>query len=218
MNCSTISRRLPAVLWLALLFPASAASQLPGLPVLQNAFANPGITVGLNYGRAVDLTGYAVAVAWAPRSGRFAISGGVGSAKPDDTTASAAYGGRVSVPVLHVMQGALGVGAFAGFGTWPFANRSVAVLGVAAGYQRPIGSLGVSVHAAPSYQRYSISSATEDVSGGLFRFAAGVDVSFGGRFGATLGFESGARHRSDALGTSSSIFGLGVSYALRRVR
>jgi len=166
----------------------------------------------------VDLTGYAVAVAWAPRSGRFAISGGVGSAKPDDTTASAAYGGRVSVPVLHVMQGALGVGAFAGFGTWPFANRSVAVLGVAAGYQRPIGSLGVSVHAAPSYQRYSISSATEDVSGGLFRFAAGVDVSFGGRFGATLGFESGARQRSDALGTSSSIFGLGVSYALRRVR
>ena len=213
-----VSLRIQMALTALLLTPSVVHGQLPGLPVLQNAFANPGITVGLNYGRAVNLTGYAAAVAWAPGSGRFAISGGVGSAKPDDSTSSVAYGGRVSVPVLHLLQGALGVGAFGGFGTWPFADRSVAILGIAAGYQRPIGSLGVSVHAAPSYQRYSISSKTEDVSGGLFRFAAGVDVSFGGRYGATLGFESGAKRRTDALGTSSSIFGLGLSYALRRVR
>jgi hypothetical protein len=195
-----------------------AGAQLPGLPVLQNAFANPGITAGLNYGRGTDVTGYAAAAAWAPGSARFVISGGIGATKPDGGKSSTAYGGRVAVPVMRLMDGAAGLGAFAGYGGWEIANTSVAVLGVSAGYRRPLGSLGVSVHTAPSYQRFRSSVADKSVSNGVFRYSAGLDVSFGERFGATIGFEGGGTGGKDAAGPGGSTFGLGVSYALRRVQ
>ena len=213
------SRSLPIAGAVALLATATPLmGQMPGLPVLQNAFSNPGITVGVNYGRTPETNALAGAVAWAPGSGRFAVSGGLGTVRPEEGKSASAYGARISAPVLQLMNDAVGVGAFAGFGQMQSADVSVAAAGVSVGYRRAVGRLGVSVHAAPSYQRHSITVVDEKSSKGLFRFSAGLDVSFGDRIGATVGFESGASAGDDDPGPDGSVFGLGISYALRRVR
>lgn len=54
----------------------TADAQMLGVPVLQNGFSNPGITVAVNYGTADSIRGYGVAAAWAPPSGLFQVSGG----------------------------------------------------------------------------------------------------------------------------------------------
>lgn len=213
-----IVRPMVAIAVVLLASSRVASAQLAGLPVLQNAFANPGITAGLNYGRGSGLTSYAAAAAWAPGSARFVLSAGIGAVKPDSTESSMAYGGRVSAPVFSLMDGALGFGVFGGYGGVNASNLSIAVLGLSAGYRRPIGALGVSVHGAPSYQRHSVTGDGVSVSKGLLRFSGGVDVSFGDRIGATLGFEAGGTGSDSDPGPAGSVFGLGVSYALRRVR
>ena len=220
MNVCMIRSRCLSALGVALaLIPSASQAQMPGVPVLQNAFANPGITVGLNYGRGTDVTGYAVAGAWAPGSARFVVSGGLGAVKVDGAgESSTAYGGRVAVPVKRFMDDAAGVGVFGGYGGAEGTNTSVAVLGLSAGYRRPMGTLGVSIHVAPSYQRYRASVGGDAETGGAFRFSGGVDVSFGARFGATVGFEAGGKAGAGEPGPTGSMFGMGVSYALRRVR
>src|SRR5215213_5877833 len=50
-------------------------AQMPGLPVLQNAFANSGVTVAGNYGHVSGSNVFGVAGAWGLGSGRFQISG-----------------------------------------------------------------------------------------------------------------------------------------------
>ena len=198
---------------------ATASAQMPGLPVLQNAFANPGITVGVNYGSTKDLTGIGGAAAWAPGNGRFVVSAGVGTASPKDSGDGAtSYGGRVSAPVIRFMGDALGLGIFAGFGGASQSSTSLLVAGVSAGYRRPMGSMGFSIHVAPSYQRTSVSAGGETFSAGLVRVSSGIDVSFGGRYGATIGVEAGANAAEDKPGPRGAVFGLGLSYALRRVR
>ena len=210
---------LGAVLLTLAVIPAATSAQMPGLPVLQNAFANPGVTVGLNYGRGPDITGYAAAAAWAPGNARFVVSGGIGSVKADAADkANTAFGGRVAVPIKRFKDDAAGVGAFGGYGNSGSANTSIGVVGLSAGYRRPVGTLGVSVHVAPSYQRYTVSEDGRSATGNAFRFSGGIDVSFGERFGATMGFEAGGKAADDKPGPSGSMFGLGVSYALRRVR
>src|SRR5919206_4888046 len=61
---------------------ARVAAQMPGVPVLQNAFANPGTTLAANYGHVTGANAYAAAVAWAPRSARFVVSAGGGVYDP----------------------------------------------------------------------------------------------------------------------------------------
>ena len=197
-----------------------AAAQMPGVPVLQNAFANPGITLGLNYGRAESVTGLGAAAAWAPGSARFALSAGIGTAKPDDDAGEqmTTYGARIAVPVLRLMGQAIGIGAFGGFGGASQSKLNVIVAGVSAGYRRPMGPLGVSVHAAPSWQRASVDVAGTSASASVIRFSGGVDVSFGGRYGGTIGIETGGSPDAGEPGVTGTVFGLGFSYALRRVR
>lgn len=214
-------RTLVAVLSLpvmvaASLLPSRVVAQMPGLPVLQNAFANPGITVGVNYGQSSDVKGIGAAGAWAPGSARFVLSAGVGTATPDSGKGATAYGGRVAVPVLQLMGGSVGLGAFGGLGG--MSRFSLIVAGLSAGYQRPIGSMGFSVHAAPSWQRSSASVAGKTFSGSVIRVSGGVDISFGGRYGATVGVETGATAAANEPGPTGTVFGLGFSYALRRVR
>jgi hypothetical protein len=119
---------------------------------------------------------------------------------------------------MRLMGGAVGLGAFGGLGGASQSSMGVLVGGISAGYRRPMGSLGVSLHAAPSYQRTSVTAAGQTVSAGVIRFSAGVDVSVGGRYGATLGLESGGSPKADEPGARGTVFGLGFSYALRRVR
>ena len=197
---------------------AGARAQMPGLPVLQNAFANPGITVGVNYARAEKLDGLGAAVAWAPGSARFVLSVGAGTATPDTGDGATSYGGRVAVPVMTLMGGSMGLGAFAGLGGMTQNSLSLVVAGLSAGYRRAMGAMGVSAHIAPSWQRASASLAGETSSGSVIRYSGGVDVSFGGRYGATVGFETGGSAGADEPGPRGTVFGLGFSYALRRVR
>ena len=51
---------------LALVAAGEAGAQMPGVPVLQNSFANPGLTIAVNYGHSDDAQAYAGALAWAP--------------------------------------------------------------------------------------------------------------------------------------------------------
>jgi hypothetical protein len=81
-----------------------------------------------------------------------------------------------------------------------------------------MGAMGFSVHAAPSWQRSSISVAGKTFSGSTTRVSGGVDISFGGRYGATVGVEAGGKAKNNSPGPSGTVFGLGFSYALRRVR
>ena len=88
-----------AVAALVLASPSIVGAQLPGAPVLQNAFSNPGVTVAANYADGDGTSLIAAAVAWSPGTGRFQFSGGAGQLKVDDADFSApAWGARVAVP------------------------------------------------------------------------------------------------------------------------
>lgn len=211
--------RAATILALMAAIPGTARAQMPGLPVLQNAFANPGITVGVNYGTSKDFNGIGAAGAWAPGSARFVLSAGAGTASPKDKGDGATtYGGRVSAPVIRFMGDALGLGVFAGLGGASQSKTNLIVAGASAGYRRPMGGMGVSIHVAPSWQRTSASVAGKTLSGSVIRVSSGVDVSFGGRYGATIGVETGASAADNEPGPQGTVFGLGLSYALRRVR
>ena len=197
----------------------TAGAQMPGLPVLQNAFANPGITVGVNYGTSKEFTGIGAAGAWAPGSARFVLSAGAGTVSPkEDGDGATSYGGRVSAPVLRFMGDAVGLGVFAGLGGASQSKTGIIVAGVSGGYRRAMGGMGVSIHVAPSYQRTSVSVGGKSISGSAIRVSSGIDVSFGGRYGATVGVETGGKAAVDEPGPHGTVFGLGLSYALRRVR
>lgn len=225
-------RRIPpsarAAALAAVLVAASvraADGQMPGLPVLQNAFANPGITVAGNVGYSADALAYGAAAAWAPGSARYVISGGVGGlttdvlSVDDEQVTVPAAGVRVSVPVALLWEDALGVAVFAGAGgatrdEW----RQVDVpVGAGIGWRRAFGvSRGISVHAAPmirwsrnSFEDGSSSSAT------LFRFAAGVDVTLSPSFGLTIGIETGPRDEDAAPTLARNVGGAGISYVFR---
>ena len=118
----TIIRRhhslvLCVVTFAALLVAEKLTAQLPGVPVLQNAFANPGFTIAVNYGRSDSVQAYAGAVSWAPASARFQLTAGFGSIDPKGADRSQGWGARASVPITQTMMGGkLGIGAFAGVG------------------------------------------------------------------------------------------------------
>src|SRR5688500_13588673 len=97
LNPVRILRALaPLALILAFAVPRAAGAQMLGVPVLQNGFTNPGITVAINYGSADSVRGYGLAAAWAPPSGSFQVSGGIGGYDRDEGKTWASYGGRVA--------------------------------------------------------------------------------------------------------------------------
>ena len=203
--------------------PGSAPAQMLGVPVLQNGFTNPGITVAVNYGTADGVRGYGIAAAWAPPSGLFQVSGGVGGYDPDQGKTWASYGGRFAVPLTRFTgNGSFGVAPFAGIGA---ANREgVSILhvpvGVAAGYRRALGATrAISAYGSSFYGwTRATSDADTDASEqkGLIRFSIGLDVTVIPSLGLTLGYELGAKAAGDEPGPGSSIFGIGLSYAFRR--
>lgn len=211
--------RRALALMMVLALPATAAAQMPGLPVLQNAFVNPGITVAINAGYSEDAIGYGAAAAWAPASGRFVLSAGAGAVSPDEGQTAAAAGARVSMPVKTFLEDALGVAVFAGAGgasrdEWRQIDLPV---GIGIGWRRAFGvSRGISVHAAPMvrWTRNSIDGGSS-TSATLFRVSAGVDVTLGTSFGVTLGVESGGRDVQAAPALARNVGGIGVSYVFR---
>ena len=198
-------------------------AQMLGLPVLQNGFSNPGITVAVNYGTAEGVRGYGLAAAWAPVSGRFQVSGGGGGYDPDEGKAWFTYGGRVGVPLTKLTgNGSFGVAPFAGLGA--ASRQGIAIMhlpvGIAAGYRRALGDTrAISVYGSSFYGWTRLTSDAPDVetvSNGVIRFSGGLDVALTPGLGVTVGYEAGAKADAGEPGPTGSVFGIGLSYAFGR--
>lgn len=200
----------------ALLPVSGLGAQMLGVPVLQNAFANPGFTVAGNFATEPDAMAYGVAAAWSPGGARFQLSGGAGAWVPDEGSSLPTAGLRVMVPVLQLLGGSLGIAAFGGGGV---ANRDelsiVSVpVGAAIGYRMAFGSRGVSAYAAPfySWSRASVEGG-ESVNAGVVRASVGVDVGLFRTLGLTAGAEFGATPDDGDPGPRGTRFGIGLSWA-----
>ena len=228
LTTSFMRALLSSILAVALLVPArDAAGQMPATPVLQNAWTNAGITVAGDFGRRSDASAYALALAWAPKGSRFQLS--VGGGVLDDTISTrGAYGGRLSIPLFGFAGGRLGTAAFGGVGFATGAGgvrESAFPMGLAFGFRHALGpTRGISVYAAPfalliRSKKDSVPGALEaplDKKNTLFRTSVGVDVTLASQFGITVGYEDGARAGEKEFGPSSGVFGVALSYALRR--
>jgi len=193
--------------------------QMPGVAVLQNAFANPGVTVGGFYGNADGSSAYGVAGAWAPRDWVQLTAGG-GAFEVGESTRPAA-GARAAVSlgrfVGFLRRESFGAALFGGYG-WGGRDgltASTIPLGLALGYRRTLGAArAISVYAAPFYARYQQSGlGLAETTGSFFRGSVGVDVALFRTVGLSIGWEGGAAADDASAGPRGSVFGAGVSYA-----
>lgn len=218
----SIKRSFPivaAVLASSLAHVSLARAQMLGAPVLQNAFANGGFTVGADFGAGNDLTSYGAAVSWAPLTAKYQVSGGIAYLDPKLGSGTATYGARLMVPVLNRTL-SYGVAPFVGMGG---ATRSGVTdwqipLGIAAGYRRALGTNGraVSAYVSPFYSWARVRENGQTNTHGLFRVSVGVDAAVLPQVGVSVGYETGAKAGVGEAGATGGIFGLGVSYALHR--
>ena len=215
--------------------------QIPGAPVLQNAWATPGIVGAIDVGGGSGASVYAAAASWAPGSGRFQLSGGGGIETGSGTKSRGVYGLRVAMP-LGGASSTFGFAAFAGVGggpsrvtsfttcpagfpcpvcptgpsTCPSVTDSVTStaevpVGVAAGWRHAIGA----THGVSLYATPSYVFFSGGTKGrGLFRAALGGDVGITSSLGATLGIEFGGKRPHGLGGPTGSLYGFGLSYAL----
>ena len=209
---------------LALLGCATRApAQMPGAPILQNAWASPGLVAAFNYGGGSDGSIYGAAVGWAASSARLQLSGGIGirSGTGSGSSTNSAYGVRLAVP-FGGQTGAFGFAAYAGVGGGASVSASPAdsltsttiiPIGATIGWRHALGaSGGFSLYATPSYIFFTGGSSHN----GLVRASLGVDVGLTKAIGITAGAELGqGRPRADG-GPSGALYGFGLSYALGR--
>jgi len=195
---------------------ASAAAQVPGVPVLQNAFATPGLAVAANVGGGAGQSFVGAAGAWGMGSGRIQLSGAAGLQRANSASRGA-YGGRVAASVWSSSGGALGVGGFVGVGGAPRRQANGVVTnpaamsipaGLSVGYRRALGtSRGLSGYVSPLYRWTRADSGTV-VSSGSMRVSLGLDFAFSPSLGLTLGGELGGK--SGTSGTS--LMGAAISF------
>ena len=207
------------IVTLALTIPSTASAQMPGAPVLQNAWAAPGIVVALDIAGGSG-TLYGGAIGWAPASGRFQLSGGAGVNDPKEGGSRAVYGARVAMPIMQLMAGKLGIAGFVGIGGGgaktndTTSSKTVIPAGVGIGYRHAIGTAGrgISAYVDPNYQYHSATAG----NAGYFRIGGGIDIGISARFGVTVGFESGATAKAGDPGPTGGLYGVGVSMKLGR--
>jgi hypothetical protein len=202
----------------------SANAQLPSAPLLQNVWTMPGMAAAFNAGGGGGGTVYAAAGSWTPASGRFQISGGVGSQTVSGVGTSWAYGARAAMP-LGNPQANFGFAAFAGIGGASAVNRSADTartdttatlasripVGLSVGWRHAIGSRGFSVYASPAY----VWVTGNGQSKGLLRTGIGADVGITSSIGITGGVELGQNSAIPGA-PAGTVYGLGVSYAFGR--
>lgn len=208
---------LAAALATAGAHPASA--QMVGVPVLQNAFTNPGVTFGADFAAASGAVVYGGALAWVPQNGKVQLSGGFGVLDPDNGSGKATWGARAMLPIRALGSRSLGVAAFAGVGSLSAggATETRIPLGASVGYRATLGERrAISAYVAPfvDYSRLKHDSATDNKT--LFRVSLGVDVAIASQFGLTVGYEWGTRAPEGSPGPAGGLFGVGLSYALRK--
>ena len=189
------------------------AAQVPGVPVLQNAFSNPGLVVAANFGSGSGQSYYGAAAAWGlGAQGTLSISGAAGAQHGNGATRGA-YGARVAARIWSTKGGALGVGGFAGFGGAPrtrtgtiVTNPAVMMIpaGLSVGYRRALGTTrGVSAYLSPFYRWVRTDSGVV-VPSGAMRISGGLDFSFSPSLGVTVGGDLGGAGGSSGGGKKSS--------------
>lgn len=203
------------------------AAQMPGVPTLQNAWANPGITAAINGGFGGGSKALGAAAAWAPRSGRYQLSAGAGYRQSDDQGNGVAFGARLALPVFSFADGAFGVAGFVGVGAarepeWRTASGEGGTvaqvpIGAAIGYRRAFGFIrGASVYGAPFYALNRITVGDSSWNRSAFRFSVGTDIGITDRIGVTAGAELGSSAGPGEPGATGAVYGLGVSMAFGR--
>lgn len=204
---------------LALGAPVSGHAQMAGVPVLQNAFTNPGITVAANYGQSGRVVGYGGAVAFAPSGGTFQLSAGLGRVTAAAGPGATSYGVRAALPLARFAgRGRIGVAPFVGAGG--ASRRGVSELrvpaGIAFGWRGMLGaSRGFSLHAAPFYGWTRTRADSTTVTTGRLRIGLGLDLSVTRSIGLTIGVETGQRASPRDPNRSETVFGAGIAYARR---
>jgi hypothetical protein len=198
----------------AMLAASTVAAQMPGAPILQNAWASPGLVGAVNFAGG-DGSVYAGAIAWATPTARFQFSGGIGVRSQSGIGSNSVYGVRAAMP-FGSATGAIGFGAFAGVGGGKTPNADSTAsntqvpVGVAVGWRHALGaSHGVSVYATPAY--VFLTGGTK--SGGVVRSGVGVDLGITRSIGATVGAEFGGTRAKGQGGPTGTLYGVGVSYA-----
>jgi len=215
--------RMGVVVAALALFHGTATAQLPGTPVLQNAFANPGITAAVNGASLGGASSYALAGAWAPGSARFQLSAGVGLQTRSGSSTRTIYGGRVNIPLLGAASD-FGASVFGGYGGLSggsaldsTVSKSLIPVGITLGYRHQLGtSRGVSLYGSPVYEWIGRGGGASTV--GVFRAALGLDIGVTSSIGATLGLEFGSKQPENTGKPSGTAFGAAISYALGRGR
>ena len=215
-------RAVRAVVGACVLWGSGAGAQMPGVPVLQGAFMNPGVTLGAFFAGGKGQTAGGVAGALAPARQWVQITGGAGYGDAQSTVYT--YGGRVAVPIGRFIPGLknserFGVAIFAGAGggTRDSVTLLMAPAGVAVGYRQALGATrALNVYVSPflSWNR-SRGEGLDQKSAGTFRAAAGADVALTERIGVTVGWEGGRAAAEFRPGPRGSLFGAGLSYAFR---
>jgi hypothetical protein len=206
-------------LWVGLILAGKqVAAQVPGLPVLQNAFSNRGLAFAANFGSGSGHSYYGAAGAWGlGATGAFLVSGAAGAERSNDATRGA-YGGRASMRLWASASG-IGVAGFAGVGgamrtrtgSGVLTNPAVTIVpvGASVGYRRALGATrGISAYVAPFYRWMRADSGTV-VSTGSFRVSGGVDLTLTPSIGVTLGGEGGG---GSSGGRASGAFGVGITF------
>lgn len=198
----------------------SCLAQMPATPVLQNAWANAGITIAADYGKAQTASAIAGALAWAPTQSRFQLSAGAGVVRADSGGSQGAYGARLSIPLLSFASGSLGTAIFGGVGVTSKGGVTMSSfpVGVALGYRHALGATrGISAYFAPFYTIARIKGdSLSEPTGGAMRASVGLDVTVARQIGVTVGYEVGADAKDRKPGPRGGVFGVGISYALHR--
>jgi hypothetical protein len=213
------ARRAAAILSIVVASVAPAGAQLPGAPVLQNAWATPGVVGAVNFGGGADGQVFAAAASWSPSAGRFALSGGFGSRHVTGASSRGVYGVRLAIPFGGGPTSSVGFAAFVGAGGGSGGNasadsaasRSEVPVGAAIGWRLAVGAThGVSIYASPSYVFFS--GGTK--SGGVVRTAVAMDVGISPSVGMTAGIEFGQTRARVFGGPSGTLYAVGLAYAL----
>ena len=205
---------LAAMLAASSLVPHPTSAQLPGLPVLQNAFGNPGLSAAFNFGSGGSASTYAGAASYG--AGRLILGGGVGAFVPDSGSTAASYGARVALPLVSFMGGAVGIAAFAGVGGVSIDDVSTTQvpLGAAVGWRHGFGTTrGVSIYAAPLVSYNRASGGGDSESEWKFQYSVGADLALTRKLGLTIGVGSASLPGPFRLDDTETIFGAGLAWA-----
>jgi len=197
---------------------STVGAQTPGLPALQNAFANPGLAFAANFGTGGGQSFFGAAAGWGLGGGRLLASAAAGVQRANEASRGA-YGGRLAANLWTSAGGALGAGAFAGFGGAPRTRSDAGIetnaaemnipVGISVGYRRALGAVrGISVYGSPMYKWSRATVGDSTSSGGNFAGAIGLDFALTRSIGLTAGGEFG-KSSGESRG---SLLGFAVSF------